>query len=100
LSLKESLLKPTIGFNIKAPKADETSRALIDRITGDKDELNRQFFSLMLMKKFQPLKGSSASGSSTAMDLASNQINSILDKPRCAQVDTTLGNFVWRGYRG
>ncbi len=80
LSLKESLLKPTIGFNIKAPKADETSRALIDRITGDKDELNRQFFSLMLMKKFQPLKGSSASGSSTAMDLASNQINSILDK--------------------
>ena len=80
LSLKESLLKPTIGFNIKAPKADETSRALIDRITGDKDELNRQFFSLMLMKKFQPLKGSAASGSSTAMDLASNQINSILDK--------------------
>jgi len=80
LSLKESLLKPTIGFNIKAPKADETSRALIDRITGDKDELNRQFFSLMLLKKFQPLKGSSASGSSTAMDLASNQINSILDK--------------------
>ncbi|MFN5633626.1 MAG: translocation/assembly module TamB domain-containing protein [Flavobacteriia bacterium] len=80
LSLKESLLKPTIGFNIKAPKADETSRALIDRITGDKDELNRQFFSLMLMKKFQPLRGSAASGSSTAMDLASNQINSILDK--------------------
>jgi hypothetical protein len=80
LSLKESLLKPTIGFNIKAPKADETSRALIERITGDKDELNRQFFSLMLMKKFQPLKGSAASGSSTAMDLASNQINSILDK--------------------
>lgn len=80
LSLKESLLKPTIGFNIKAPKADETGKALIDRITGDKDELNRQFFSLMLLKKFQPLKGSAASGSSTAMDLASNQINSILDK--------------------
>ena len=80
LALKESLLKPTIGFDIKAPKADETSRALIERIKGDQDELNRQFFSLMLMKKFQPLKGSSASGSSTAMDLASNQINSILDK--------------------
>ena len=80
LSLKESLLKPTIGFGIKAPKADETSKALIDRITNDKDELNRQFFSLIVMKKFQPLKGSAASGSSTAMDLASNQINSILDK--------------------
>lgn len=80
LSLKESLLKPTIGFNIKAPKADETGKALIERITGDKDELNRQFFSLLVMKKFQPLKGSAASGSSTAMDLASNQINSILDK--------------------
>ncbi len=31
---------------------------------------------------------------------SNSHINSILDKPRCAQVDTTLGSFVWRGYRG
>jgi hypothetical protein len=78
LGLTESLLKPTIGFDIKAPKADETGKALIARITSDKDELNRQFFSLMLLKRFQPLKGAAADGGSAAADLVSNQINSIL----------------------
>ena len=80
LGLTESLMKPTIGFDIKAPKADETGKALISRITSDKDELNRQFFSLLLWKRFQPLKGSSADGGSAAADLVANQINSMLSQ--------------------
>jgi hypothetical protein len=80
LDLTESLMKPSIGFDIKAPKADESGKALISRITGDKDELNRQFFSLMLWKRFQPLKGTTAAGGSAAMDLVSNQINSMLSQ--------------------
>ena len=80
LGLTESLMKPAIGFDIKAPKADESGKALISRITGDKDELNRQFFSLMLWKRFQPLKGTTAAGGSAAMDLVSNQINSMLSQ--------------------
>jgi hypothetical protein len=80
LGLTESLMKPTISFDIKAPKADESGKALISRVTGDKDELNRQFFSLLLWKRFQPLKGGTAASSSAAADLAANQINSVLDK--------------------
>jgi len=80
LGLTESLMKPTIGFDIKAPRADESGKALINRITADKDELNRQFFSLMLWKRFQPLKGTTAAGGSAAMDLVSNQINSMLSQ--------------------
>lgn len=80
LELTESLMKPTINFDIKAPKADETGKALLARITSDKDELNRQFFSLLLWKRFQPLKGSTAAGGSAAMDLVTNQINSILSQ--------------------
>jgi hypothetical protein len=80
LGLTESLMKPSIGFDIKAPKADESGKALIARITGDKDELNRQFFSLMLWKRFQPLRGTMAAGGSAAMDLVSNQINSMLSQ--------------------
>ena len=30
---------------------------------------------------------------------SNSHVNSILDKPRCAQIDTTVGCFVWRGYR-
>jgi hypothetical protein len=42
--------------------------------------LNRQFFSLLLWKRFQPLRGSAAAGGSAAMDLVSNQINSMLSQ--------------------
>ena len=80
LGLTESLLKPSIGFDIKVPKADETGKALLARITSDKDELNRQFFSLLLWKRFQPLRGTAAAGGSAAMDLVSNQINSMLSQ--------------------
>ncbi len=78
LNLTETLLNPRIGFDIKAPRAPETGKALIARVTSDPDELNRQFFSLLLMRKFQPLKGSISAGGSAAIDLVESQINAAL----------------------
>lgn len=78
LSLTESLMKPTIGFDIKAPKANSDGQVLLNRVTSDKDELNRQFFSLLLTKNFQPLRGSSKANGGGALDLVSSQINSLL----------------------
>lgn len=78
LNLNESLLKPEINFDIKAPQANDVARSLIDRITSDKDELNRQFFSLLLWKRFQPLSSTVYSDGSAAADLITNQINSML----------------------
>jgi hypothetical protein len=80
LGLTESLLKPTIGFDIKAPRADETGKALLARVTGDPDELNKQFFSLMVLKRFQPLKGLEGTGLSSVSELAQNQINTMLSQ--------------------
>lgn len=80
LNLSESLMKPTINFDIKAPKAPEPDKALLNQLTADPDEMNRQFFSLLLWKKFQPLKGSSRASGGAALDLASNQINSLLSQ--------------------
>lgn len=80
LNLTESLMKPAISFDIKVPKANESGKALVSRITSDKDELNRQFFSLLLWKKFQPMKGTSRAGGGAALDLVSNQINSMLSQ--------------------
>lgn len=80
LDITESLLSPAIGFDIAVPRADESGKALINRITSDPEELNRQFFSLLLWKRFQPLKGSNTGGSGTALDLAANQINSMLSQ--------------------
>ena len=78
LNLTETLLKPSISFDIKAPRAPETGKTLIARVTNDPDELNRQFFSLLLVKKFQPLKGSVTAGGSAALDLLESQINTAL----------------------
>ncbi len=80
LNLNETLLKPAIKFDIKAPNANERGKTLINRVKSDNDELNRQFFSLMLWRKFQPLAGEGAAGGSAAIDLVTNQINSLLSK--------------------
>ena len=78
LNLGETLLKPKISFDIKAPNAPETGKGLINRVVNDEDELNRQFFSLLLLRKFQPLKGTITAGGSAALDMAESQINAIL----------------------
>jgi len=57
LNLTESLLKPAISFDIQAPKTNETGQSLLNRIKSDPDMLNKQFFSLLLFKKFQPIDG-------------------------------------------
>ena len=80
LDLSESLSKPAIEFDIDAPSANEEGKSIITRIKSDPDELNRQFFSLLLWKKFQPIVGSQLASGSTALDLVSNQINSMLSK--------------------
>ncbi len=80
LELQESLLKPTINFDIQAPRANETERSILNRIKSDPDELNRQFFSLLLWKSFQPLAGTAGGTGSAALDLVSNQINALLSK--------------------
>lgn len=80
LKLSESLLTPKITFDLVAPRTTETGKALIDRIKSDPDELNRQFFSLLLVSKFQPLKGNLSAGGSAALDLLESQINAALGK--------------------
>lgn len=80
LDLTQSLLKPTIGFDLEAPRANEAAKSVITRIKSDPDELNRQFFSLLLWKRFQPLAGSVLADGSAAIDLVTNQINAILAK--------------------
>ncbi|MCT4560721.1 MAG: translocation/assembly module TamB [Crocinitomicaceae bacterium] len=80
LTITESLMRPSIQFDIQAPRAPESGKALINRIKSDPEELNRQFFSLLLWKRFQPLKGSNAAGGGAALDLAANQINAMLSQ--------------------
>ncbi len=76
--LTNTLLEPGIRFDIVAPNASEANQQLLARVKSDPDELNKQFFSLVLFKKFQPLVGSINAGSNAALDLLSSQLNSAL----------------------
>lgn len=81
LSLKDKLSSPTITFDLNAPSANEEAKSVISRIKSDPDELNRQFLSLLLWKKFQPLSGGNAqSDGSAALNLIAGQINALLDQ--------------------
>lgn len=78
LRLYGDLMAPAISFQLEAPQAPEAGKALLNRINSDVDELNRQFFSLMLFNKFQPLQGGVSANESAALDLVESQINSAL----------------------
>lgn len=77
LFLTGNLSDPLIRFNIESPKASESARAAIARINNDQDELNRQFFSLLIGNKFQGT-GAAGYGSSAALDALTSQINTVL----------------------
>jgi hypothetical protein len=78
LILTGTMEEPVIQFDIQAPQADDVGETLINRIKSDPDELNRQFFSLMISRQFQPLAGSTTASGSGAVDLITNQINQAL----------------------
>lgn len=80
LNLTETLLNPLITFDIQVPSANESENVALNRIKGNQDDLNKQFFSLLLVKKFQPTSGKVSAGSGAALDLVSGQINDILGK--------------------
>lgn len=96
LSLTGSLSNPVITFEIAAPKASESGKAAIARINSDPDELNKQFFSLLLGNKFQPLAGSEGSigtGSGAALDMLSSQINTLLGQvSKDVRINVALDN--------
>ncbi|PKR81627.1 hypothetical protein CW751_03635 [Brumimicrobium salinarum] len=84
LNITGNMMSPEIAFDLEAPKASESGKAIISRIRSDQDELNKQFFSILISKSFIPLSGqgggSGAAGGGAFLDLATTQINNILNK--------------------
>lgn len=78
LLLTGTIENPVIQFDIVAPQADDVGQSLINRIKSNPDELNRQFFSLMLARQFQPIAGAGGTNGGGALELISSQINQVL----------------------
>jgi len=82
LNLTNTLMQPTLSFDIQAPNASDDAKKALNQIRGVEDDLNKQFFALLMIKKFIPVAGSSdgSGGQNVATDLINQQIDAVLGK--------------------
>lgn len=88
LYLKDKLMNPDISFGIELPTVSEVIRSQVMGYINNEQELNRQVFSLLLLRSFvTPLTLASQGGVSAgnaagnnATEMLSNQLNGMLSK--------------------
>ena len=87
LNMKDKLLTPDISFGISLPTVDETTRQTVLSYINNEQEMNRQVFSLLLLKSFvTPLQlanqgvelGAGSAASRTSSEMLSNQLSNWL----------------------
>jgi hypothetical protein len=90
LFLKNKLMNPDISFGVELPTVSEVIRSQVMGYINNDQELNRQVFSLLLLRSFvTPLQLQTAGGvnasagnaaTSNATEMLSNQLNGMLSK--------------------
>ena len=87
LYMKDKLTQPNITFGIDLPTIDENSRSAIKSILSDENELNRQVFSLLLLRSFiTPISATGGGGitaggavANTGSEMLSNKLSNWLN---------------------
>lgn len=99
LRLEGTLYNPQIKLDIEAPKASSSGRAILARIKSDPNELQKQFFSLLLFKKFAPLNDNNSGGFGGVADVISTRIDDFINQMTGAtKVNVGLGKEVSVGF--
>ena len=89
MQLRENLMNPEIGFEVRMPTVDDDVRARVNSILSTEQERNRQVFALIVLNRFiqpQSLAGSGTPGAggnvvgTTGFELLSNQVSNWLSK--------------------
>ena len=80
MKITQTLFDPLITLDIEAPKATESEKTILASVKASPDELQRQFFSLLLFKKFAPLAGQNTVGGGGIADVLTQQINGLLEE--------------------
>lgn len=87
MRLREKLMNPEIGFQVRLPSVDESVKAQVNSVLSTDQEMNRQVFALIVLNKF--LEPPSYAGSdapsgtgnvagTTTSELLSNQVSNWL----------------------
>ncbi|MFN6040117.1 MAG: translocation/assembly module TamB domain-containing protein, partial [Bacteroidota bacterium] len=89
LNMNGKLMNPDIGFGVSLPSVDETTRQTVLSYLNNEQEMNRQVFSLLLLKSFvTPLQlsnqgvglGAGSTASRTSSEMLSNQLSNWLSQ--------------------
>ena len=78
LNITNTISNPIVQLDIDVPTANEAGKQALSRIRSNPDDLQRQFFTLLVMKRFIPLNGQTNQGFGGATDVLAEQINSAL----------------------
>lgn len=89
MRLRDKLLNPEIGFEVRLPTVDENVRTQVNSVLSTEQELNRQVFALIVLNRFvqppsyagtgSPSSGGNFAGTTTS-ELLSNQVSNWLSK--------------------
>lgn len=79
LNIANTISNPNVQLDIDVPSANEAGKQALTRIRSNPDDLQKQFFTLLVMKRFIPLNGQANQGFGGATDVLTEQINSALD---------------------
>lgn len=101
LNLTGKLFNPVVKLNIDLPNADEETRSYLKSMLTTEEELNRQFFSLLVMNNFLATSLSTTTTGTSAMavtttEMLSNQISNWLSQ---INKDFDLGFNYRPGYK-
>jgi hypothetical protein len=79
LNIGQTLSNPSITLDIEVPNVSESGKSVLAKIRSDKDEMQKQFFTLLLLNRFQGVGGTGGSYGAVA-EVITQQINSALDQ--------------------
>lgn len=80
LNIGQTLSSPSIMLDIEVPNVSESGKAVLSKIRSNKDEIQKQFVSLLLLNKFQGSGGNSGGSYGAVAEIVTQQINTALDQ--------------------
>ncbi len=79
LNITQTLSSPAIALDIEVPNASESGKEVLAKIRSNKDEVQKQFFTLLVLNRFQGVGGNNGSYGGVA-EVITQQINAALDQ--------------------
>ncbi|TSJ44757.1 translocation/assembly module TamB domain-containing protein [Fluviicola chungangensis] len=80
LYIRQTLSNPSITLDLEVPNISESGKAVLSKIRSDKDELQKQFFSLLAFNRFQGTGNNTNGSYGGVAELITQKMNEAFDQ--------------------